>query len=147
MKQKNFAFKNLKRKGMKPTDLMILDWVLWKNKYVQVVETSAIVYSFGQIDVRLAYCNDDGDGIERHDISKISPIPLTPEILEKNGWKETEYCHEYQDSGNIIQCCLPDMRGRINGIEIEHFKCEYVHQYQHLLRLCGLNELADNFKV
>ena len=35
----------------------------------------------------------------------------------------------------------------INGIEIEHFKCEYVHQYQHLLRLCGLNELANNFKV
>ena len=75
------------------------------------------------------------------------PIILTPEILEKNGWKETEYWHEYQDGKNTIQCCLPDMRGRINGIEIEHFKCEYVHQYQHLLRLCGLNELADNFKI
>ena len=75
------------------------------------------------------------------------PIPLTPEILEKNGWKETEYCYEYRDYKNTIQCCLPDMRGRINGIEIEHFKCEYVHQYQHLLRLCGLDELADNFKV
>ena len=75
------------------------------------------------------------------------PIILTPEILEKNGWKETEYRHEYQDGKNTIQCCLPDMRGRINGIEIEHFKCEYVHQYQHLLRLCGLNELADNFKI
>ena len=147
MKQKNFAFKNVKRKGMKPTDLMILDWVLWKNKYVQVVSTSAIVYSFGQIDVRLAYCNDDGDGIEKHDISKISPIPLTSEILEKNGWKETEYWHEYQDGKNTIQCCLPDMRGRINGVEIENFKCEYVHQLQHLLRLCGLDELADNFKV
>ena len=75
------------------------------------------------------------------------PIPLTPEILEKNGWKETQYWYEYQDGNNTIQCCLPDMRGRINGIEIEHFKCEYVHQYQHLLRLCGLDELADNFKV
>ena len=75
------------------------------------------------------------------------PIILTPEILEKNGWKEAEYWHEYQDGRNTIQCCLPDMRGRINGIEIENFKCEYVHQYQHLLRLCGLNELADNFKI
>ena len=146
MKQQNFAFKNGKRKGMKPTDLMILDWVLWENKYVQVVSTSAIVYSFGQIDVRLAYCNDDGDGIESHDISKISPIPLTPEILEKNGWKETAYWHEYQDGKNTIQCCLPDMRGIINEIEIEHFECKYVHQLQHLLRLCGLDELADNFK-
>ena len=75
------------------------------------------------------------------------PIELTPEILEKNGWKEAEYWHEYQDGENIIQCCLPDMRGRSNGIEIENFKCEYVHQYQRLLRFCGLNELADNFKI
>lgn len=75
------------------------------------------------------------------------PIPLTSEILEKNGWKETQYWHEYQDGRSTIQCCLPDMQGMINGVFIEHFKCEYVHQYQHLLRLCGLNELADNFKV
>lgn len=25
--------------------------------------------------------------------------------------------------------------------------CEYVHQLQHALRLCKLNELADNFKI
>ena len=75
------------------------------------------------------------------------PIPLTPEILEKNGWKETEYWHEYQDVKIIIQCSLPIMRGRINEIVFENFKCEYVHQYQHLLRLCGLDKMADNFKV
>ena len=77
----------------------------------------------------------------------IKPIPLTCEILKKNGWKDAEFWCEYQKGNNSIQACLPDMRGRINGIEIEHFKCEYVYQYQHLLRLCGLNELADNFKV
>ena len=75
------------------------------------------------------------------------PISLTPEILEKNGWKETEYWHEYKDGNTIIQCSLHKIWGIINEIEIEHFKCEYVHQLQHLLRLCGLNELADNFKV
>ena len=75
------------------------------------------------------------------------PIILTPEILEKNGWKEAEYWHEYKDGKIIIQCCLPEMRGRINGIVIENFICEYVHQYQHLLRLCGLEEIADNFKI
>ena len=75
------------------------------------------------------------------------PIPLTTEILEKNGWEYTTYCHEYRDDKNTIQCRLPYMVGRINGIDIENFKCEYVHQYQHLLRLCGLNELANNFKV
>lgn len=77
----------------------------------------------------------------------IEPIPIDLDILDKNGWKNAEFWCEYQDGNTFIQACLPDMRGRINGIEIEHFKCEYVHQYQHLLRLCGLDELADNFKV
>ena len=75
------------------------------------------------------------------------PIVLTPEILEKNGWKDDGLWYEYQDGTNTIQSCLPDMRGIINGIEIKEFQCKYVHQYQHLLRLCGLNELADNFKI
>ena len=75
------------------------------------------------------------------------PILLTPEILEKNGWKETEYWHEYKNGNTIIQCSLPDMRGVINGIEIKNFKCECAHLLQHLLRLCGLDELANNFKV
>ena len=75
------------------------------------------------------------------------PIPLTAEILEKNGWKEAQFWHEYQDGKNTIQSCLLDMRGIINGVEIQHFKCEYVHQYQHLLRLCGLNDLADNIQI
>ena len=78
---------------------------------------------------------------------QVKPIPLTTEILEKNGWKQTEYCHEYQYGKNTIKCRLLYMVGRINGIDIENFKCEYVHQYQHLLRLCGLNELANNLKV
>ena len=89
----------------------------------------------------------EGEGFLGGAEGLIRPILITPKMLVKNGWKETQYWHEYQDGKNTIQCCLPDMRGRINGIEIEHFKCEYVHQYQHLLRWCGLNELADNFKV
>lgn len=115
---------------MKATELMIGDWV-----------NSQLDGHPIQIDEEVFYILIKGydDGIE--------PIPLTHEILEKNGWKETQYWLEYQDGKNTIQCCLPDMRGIINGIEIENFKCEYAHQYQHLLRLCGLNELADNFKV
>ena len=77
----------------------------------------------------------------------IKPIPLTPKILKKNRWKETEYWYEYKDGNTIIQYSLSNIWGIINEIEIEHFKCEYVHQLQHLLRLCGLDELANNFKI
>ena len=118
---------------------MVNDWVA--NQYGTPIQ----IYSTGDNG---AYANTgDTLWVFEDNEYKPQPIPLTPEILEKNGWKETQYWHEYQDGKNTIQCCLPDMRGIINGIEIEHFKCEYVHQYQHLLRLCGLNELADNFKV
>ena len=125
---------------MKATELMVGDWVCLKDdiKCELPLKVDGVLTD----DISL-----EGEGFLGGAKGLIRPIPITPEILEKNGWKETQYWHEYQDGKNTIQCCLPDMRGRINGIEIEHFKCEYVHQYQHLLRLCGLDELADNFKV
>ena len=118
---------------------MVNDWVA--NQYGTPIQ----IYSAGDNG---AYANTgDTLWVFEDNEYKPQPIPLTPEILEKNGWKEAQFWHEYQDGKNTIQSCLPDMRGIINGVEIQHFKCEYVHQYQHLLRLCGLNELADNFKV
>ena len=127
---------------MKLTDLAILDWVLINNTPHKIQAIDSIDAEI-LADDDLYYVGED----RCHSEDKIEGIPITPEILEKNGWKEAEYWHEYQDGENIIQCCLPDMRGRINGIEIENFKCEYVHQYQRLLRLCGLDEIADNFKI
>ena len=119
---------------------MVGDFVCLKDdtKYELPLKVDGII----EDDISL-----EGDGFLGGIDGLIRPIPITPEILKKNGWKETEYCYEYRDYKNIIQCCLPDMIGRINGVEIENFKCEYVHQYQHLLRLCGLDEIADNFKV
>ena len=125
---------------MKATELTVGDWLCLKDdtKYELPLKVDGVLTD----DISL-----EGEGFLGGAEELIRPIPITPEMLVRNGWKETQYWHEYQDGKNTIQCCLSDMRGRINGIEIEHFKCEYVHQYQHLLRLCGLNELADNFKV
>ena len=123
-------------------DLMVGDWISNQNGFpmqiVSVDEDNA--YACEGNEERPWIFGDD-EGYEPQ------PIPLTPEILKKNGWKEAEYWHEYKDVKIIIQCSLPIMRGRINEVVFENFKCEYVHQYQHLLRLCGLNKLADNFKV
>ena len=127
---------------MKCKEFQIGDWIQDENGSPMQITNVGDDYAYATFE------GNEGDPWEFDDKDDRSePIPLTPEILEKNGWKETQYWHEYQDGKNTIQCCLPDMRGIINGIEIEHFECEYVHQYQHLLRLCGLDELADNFKV
>ena len=127
---------------MKLTDLAILDWVLINNTPHKIQAIDSIDAEI-LADDELYYVGED----RYHSEDKIEGIPLTPEILKKNGWKDADYYIEYQDVKIIIQCSLPIMRGRINEIVFENFKCEYVHQYQHLLRLCGLNEIADNFKV
>lgn len=127
---------------MRCKELMLSDWVATEHGFPMQITNVGEDYAYATFE------GNEGDPWEFNDKDDQSyPIPLTPEIMGKNGWKETQYWHEYQDGKNTIQCCLPDMRGIINGIEIEHFKCEYVHQYQHLLRLCGLDELADNFKI
>ena len=116
---------------MKTTELMIGDKVM--VKVLSQIPNTYVLHTWTAND----YSRD----------IQVKPIPLTSEILEKNGWKDDGLWYEYQDDTSTIQSCLPDMRGIINGIEIKEFQCKYVHQYQHLLRLCELNELADNFKV
>ena len=123
-------------------DLMVGDYIANRNgspmQIVAVDEDNAYACEGNE---ERPWIFGDNEGYEPQ------PIVLTPEIPEKNGWKDDGLWYEYQDGTNTIQSCLPDMRGIINGIEIKEFQCKYVHQYQHLLRLCGLNELADNFKI
>ena len=93
------------------------------------------------------------------------PIILTPEILEKNGFYDRNTQWYYKRFGSYV--CF-DIAISLVYREIEVSKvcgagtdCEEeeygsaiafgndicVHTLQHTLRLCGLNELADNFKV
>ena len=127
---------------MKCKELMVGDWCRSGHGLPMQITNVGDDYAYATFE------GNEGDPWEFDDkVEQPQPISITTEILEKNGWEQTEYCHEYQYGKNTIQCRLPYMVGRINGIDIENFKCEYVHQYQHLLRLCGLNELANNLKI
>lgn len=107
---------------MKATELMIGDWV--KSRTGMNVKIVGISHDYPCV---------------------YEPIPLTSEILEKNGcvmvdkgdygeWhiKENPNIPLWQHTEFII----------FDGVVIN-----YVHELQHALRLCGLNELADNFKI
>ena len=101
---------------------------------------------------------------------QVKPIPLTPEILEKNGFYDRNiqgyYAQWYYKRFGSYVCF--DIAISLVYKEIEVLKvcgagtdCEEeeygssivfsndicVHTLQHALRLYGLDELADNFKV
>ena len=75
---------------------------------------------------------------------QVKPIPLTPEILENNGW-----WYEIEDMWlhDEVNFCIEKWNGKLQCYDISQIKLDSVHQLQQTLRLCGLNELADNFKV
>jgi len=118
---------------MEANELMVGDWVLWKNKKVQIARVGGIVYSFGHIDVTLAHCNDEGL-LETHDIKSISPIPLTEEILKKNFPDPTDGLTWFPEEGGF-NCHTYVPKCEINAFGL--FK--YVHQLQNALRLCGID--------
>lgn len=86
-------------------------------------------------------------------LSEVKPIPLTPEILEKNGWdKDNSKFDEYYDNPeyenryfnwtynltlDLDECSV--YKGTSGILYCLLSKIKYVHQLQHLLFGLGLN--------
>lgn len=133
---------------MKATDLMIGDWV----------ETGHLVYNKVQEIARdndMQWYISFACSATLFRAYEFGPVPLTPEILEKNGFcfdkssdKDTVWngWWIYEDL-ELGTSCLNGSWPCFINMDSLNIKCEYVHQLQHALRLCKLNELADNFKV
>ena len=116
---------------MKPSELMVGDWV---------VGSSNEPFRIGVIEPDFIYWDE------------IQPIPLTEEILEKNGFRlvfdgelNKTYFQDIErfhteiriDKVGIYQK-LYMCDGLGNGVEI--VECKNVHQFQHALKLCGISK-------
>ena len=130
---------------MKANKLMIGDWVKCGKRYMKVTQLA-----------------------EDMDCDDIDPIPLTPEILKKNGFIKDSYKDDvltdvyhllvptgFERNSFTIQVSL--YREPICGVstlvkcwgwlppyngglnDIHLCSANYVHQLQHALRLCGIN--------
>lgn len=132
---------------MKSNELMIGDWVKFMDEPLKVQH----VYNNGYDDVVAETMEEflDEDGFICEEIKDVplvncSPIPLTPEILEKNGWwYDSDDMWQHEEVGFYIE----KWNGRFQCYDINDIKLDSVHQLQQALRLCGLNDLADNFKI
>jgi len=119
---------------MKETDLMIGDWVMYNpnvfidDEYESTKEWFPTQISSGEdIDLAIEGCYDS--------------IPLTPEILEKNGFtKELENGSHYRFTliDEHIKFSILYARSVFQWLGPLDFK--YVHELQHALRLCGIKK-------
>lgn len=80
---------------------------------------------------------------------ELSPIPLTEEILEANGFK----CFAMSENGTLYGYSIRGMKNPIiwdceNGYAFEgNIIFKHVHRFQQYIRLIGMEEIADNFKL
>lgn len=139
---------------MKADELMIGDWVhveAHRGFNAQNVKVETIPDNDGDNKYGYHYGNigtwlDGGDNDFRDVETKhLQPIPLTPEILEKNGfvhydlldfwmWKKESFKPVHLDKYD-----KDEWRLRINCDNIP-CECKYVHQLKHALRLCGIEK-------
>ena len=112
---------------------MIGDWVYRPDCYDQVKE----IKHAGIIGI------DNMRGLIT--FSELEPIPLTSEILEKNGfveWSDKCYRWEYAE-GIYINADFTEEEPWAhisNRCYSATPVCRYVHEFQHAMRLCGIDK-------
>ena len=130
---------------MKKSELKLGDWVLAGGSPIKIDELVE------GIDALTIY-DDETNEVKDYSYDDLSPIPLTEEILEKNGWKEDDeiwgidytfgHLHiEFFSNGKEIEamvsvtddrdvCCLRQIK--------------YIHELQHILWALGMD---DDLKI
>lgn len=141
---------------MKCQELMVGDWITNRNGFPMQIT------NVGEDYVYATFEGNEGDPWEFDDKDdQPQPIEITEDILRKNNWKVQGYTllpneHYYvkDGGGNYLLLSQGAFSARFacreanDGVfSVVTVPCKYVHQLQHLLRLFGLDELVDNFKV
>ena len=132
---------------MKLTDLAILDWVLINNTPHKIQAIDSIDAEI-LADDELYYIGED----RYHSEDTVEGVPLTPEILEKNGFikvNSQRYDYGYPDTDCYVKVNPKKNMIHVNGRNANSnlYSHSFVHELQRVLRLCGLDELANNFKL
>lgn len=132
---------------MKANELMIGDWVIRGNITEEPMRITDICASKNNVYLDLSGIPILGK------IDKINPIPLTPEILKKNGfkmakWKEDEpagLLGKWWDNRGQVLVKRFDftLLGEVYSVKANNSQISnirYVHELQHALRLCGIDK-------
>lgn len=124
---------------MKISELSIGDWVRY-DRGTDAVQIMGIYVRNNQYCVVMSdsYYPDGVIGFVEH----IKPIPLTPEILDKNGFEIVDESADFQLYGSL-ECSIFFTKGTVRyRLETPQASvvCWNVHQLQHALRLAGVGK-------
>lgn len=132
---------------MKASELMIGDIIFHRHK--DVILKVLGVY----VKHRAVYANVEH--LVHHQVSydeeEVKPIPLTEEIMKAIATRvskavyDCETFYKFSEGFNCITV-YGDARGFFVCINVREVRIKYLHELQHVLRLCGLTALAENFK-
>ena len=146
----------MKTETIRCRDLMVGDWCCDHHGFPMQITNVGDDYAYATFE------GNEGDPWEFNDKDdQPCAIEITDDILKQNKWEVQGYAllpseHYFvkDDGGNhllwshgtlsIWLACGEDNDGVFSDVVLP---CKYVHQLQHALRLCGLDELADKFKV
>lgn len=105
---------------------------------------------------------NEGDPWEFNDKDdQPQPIEITEDILKENNWKVQGYTllpneHYYvkDGGGNYLLLSQGTFSARLTYrkandevFSVVTLPCKYVHQLQQVLRLAGMTDMANNFKI
>lgn len=123
---------------MKAEDLMIGDWVLYKSDSLE--NAFPIQITREMFNKELVVWKD-----------RFEPIPLTPEILKKNGilYRKSSFYYIINDDKDLE--CTHYIYQTIQedwaiGVDTGAYDCsvfariKYVHELQHALKICGIDK-------
>ena len=134
---------------MKPNEIMIGDWV--RRRYITKPSGQEVVRDFRVDQIRRLFKDDEpdvwGDNGNMGTAEQMEPIPLTPEILEKNGWENSAPGVWQKEYGGFIfyweegtgRFGMDDFRYLQEQWKI-HLQIKHTHELQHALRLCGIEK-------
>lgn len=129
---------------LKISDLSVGDWVMVNGK-PRKISTLSEVWN-GSNEVLIGYVvhvYPNGYNVVFYKpIEHVKPIPITAEILEKNGFELDSSCWRiYRNGGGHIEIWEDEDRWYLSVNSKDTLcKLHWVHQIQHLMRVWGIDK-------
>lgn len=134
-------------------ELMLGDYVnIADYDYPEVVGVVREILSDGE-EMLISCVDNDNDKLTIND-EYVHELFLSKTFFLENGFEEVRAFEKLHINETFSLLCNVDIKVAVKIIHGNCFKCEvygiemnYVHEFQHLMRLLGFSDYANNLKI